>query len=345
MMAADSALVTAAVAAAAEAGRLPPRRSQRLRSRTCWHWPGLKIPRWPRAQPICARLPAGPASSRNGGAPEPPDGSIVVADDLGPGDVAAWAKKVIGIVLGRERKHGPRSDRGPLAGDPAGHRGRGRPCWRSPPVRRSPWMPTAAWSSAGSTPAPAGGLQVRIERAEAEVERGRSERLEPAVTTDGRAVRLLANAGTLVEVEAALAAGAEGIGLLRTELAFLDALDWPDRSRSRGGTGAAAGAAHPPGGDGAHARFRRRQDAAVPDRVRCSEHARSRAGSGWGWRNVDDALAPQMRALLAGFGRHDSADSGADGDRRGRDRRRSRGRARRSRCGRPGSLRIRWWAR
>jgi phosphoenolpyruvate-protein kinase (PTS system EI component) len=46
-------------------------------------------------------------------------------------------------------------------------------------------------------------------------------------------VRLLANAGTLAEVEAALAGGADGIGLLRTELAFLDATDWPDERSHR----------------------------------------------------------------------------------------------------------------
>jgi phosphoenolpyruvate-protein kinase (PTS system EI component) len=49
----------------------------------------------------------------------------------------------------------------------------------------------------------------------------------PAVTQDGRAVRLLCNASTPVEVEAGLAAGAEGVGLLRTELAFLEAAGWP----------------------------------------------------------------------------------------------------------------------
>jgi phosphoenolpyruvate-protein kinase (PTS system EI component) len=42
----------------------------------------------------------------------------------------------------------------------------------------------------------------------------------PAETRDGTAVRLLCNAGTETEVVAGLAAGAEGIGLLRTELAF-----------------------------------------------------------------------------------------------------------------------------
>jgi phosphoenolpyruvate-protein kinase (PTS system EI component) len=48
-----------------------------------------------------------------------------------------------------------------------------------------------------------------------------------AVTADGQAIRLLVNASTEREVLTGLAAGAEGIGLLRTELAFLDAADWP----------------------------------------------------------------------------------------------------------------------
>ncbi|TML89888.1 MAG: phosphoenolpyruvate--protein phosphotransferase [Actinobacteria bacterium] len=49
----------------------------------------------------------------------------------------------------------------------------------------------------------------------------------PAVTRDGEAVALLCNAGTAAEVKAGLAAGAEGVGLLRTELAFLEANAWP----------------------------------------------------------------------------------------------------------------------
>jgi phosphoenolpyruvate-protein kinase (PTS system EI component) len=49
----------------------------------------------------------------------------------------------------------------------------------------------------------------------------------PAVTRDGRIVSLLCNAVTAAEVTAGLEAGAEGIGLLRTELAFLEASAWP----------------------------------------------------------------------------------------------------------------------
>jgi phosphoenolpyruvate-protein phosphotransferase len=54
-----------------------------------------------------------------------------------------------------------------------------------------------------------------------------SARTLPAVTGDGRRIRLLCNASTQAEVEAGLDAGAEGVGLLRTELAFLESKDWP----------------------------------------------------------------------------------------------------------------------
>jgi phosphoenolpyruvate-protein kinase (PTS system EI component) len=56
-------------------------------------------------------------------------------------------------------------------------------------------------------------------------------RADGAVTADGHAVRLLMNASTGREVLAGLEAGAEGIGLLRTELAFLDAPGWPTRAQ------------------------------------------------------------------------------------------------------------------
>jgi phosphoenolpyruvate-protein phosphotransferase len=52
----------------------------------------------------------------------------------------------------------------------------------------------------------------------------------PAVTRDGHMVRLLCNASTPAEVAAGLAAGAEGVGLLRTELAFLEATGWPSEA-------------------------------------------------------------------------------------------------------------------
>jgi phosphoenolpyruvate-protein kinase (PTS system EI component) len=47
------------------------------------------------------------------------------------------------------------------------------------------------------------------------------------VTLSGRSIRLLANASSPAEVDAALRRGAEGVGLVRTELAFLDVDGWP----------------------------------------------------------------------------------------------------------------------
>ena len=55
----------------------------------------------------------------------------------------------------------------------------------------------------------------------------------PAETTDGRRIALLCNAASIAEVEAGLAAGAAGIGLLRTEIAFLQATAWPTEQEHR----------------------------------------------------------------------------------------------------------------
>ena len=77
----------------------------------------------------------------------------------------------------------------------------------------------------------------RIEAARAEAERRRAarqhavaHRLDPAQTKDGHRLRILANAASVAEVVEALDQGAEGVGLLRTELLFLDARAWPSRA-------------------------------------------------------------------------------------------------------------------
>jgi phosphotransferase system enzyme I (PtsI) len=51
--------------------------------------------------------------------------------------------------------------------------------------------------------------------------------LEPGRMSDGTAIPLLANVGSLSNVQNAVAKGAEGVGLLRTEFMFLDAADAP----------------------------------------------------------------------------------------------------------------------
>ena len=67
----------------------------------------------------------------------------------------------------------------------------------------------------------------------ADRERALADRALPAVTRDGHRVRVLVNAATRAELDAGLAAGAEGVGLLRTELAFLEAAEWPTEQDHR----------------------------------------------------------------------------------------------------------------
>ena len=57
-----------------------------------------------------------------------------------------------------------------------------------------------------------------------------AQRGSPCRTRDGWPVTLLANVGSVVEADAAVAAGAAGVGLLRTEMPFLSAPRWPTRA-------------------------------------------------------------------------------------------------------------------
>ncbi len=57
-----------------------------------------------------------------------------------------------------------------------------------------------------------------------------ARRLEPARTKDGHGIRVLANASTVAELEEATRQGAEGVGLMRTELLFLEAMEWPSHA-------------------------------------------------------------------------------------------------------------------
>jgi phosphoenolpyruvate-protein phosphotransferase len=161
-----------------------------------------------------------------GASSEPPAGSVVVADDLGPGEVAAWSGRLAAIVL---------SGSGTTA--------------HAAIVARSLGIPLVTGAGAGvegigdgdeigvdadrgmvwllPDPATRDRLHDRARRLAEQAERDRRERRRPARTADGRRIRLLANAGTAAEVTAALEAGAEGIGLLRSELSFLDAEAWP----------------------------------------------------------------------------------------------------------------------
>jgi phosphoenolpyruvate-protein kinase (PTS system EI component) len=154
---------------------------------------------------------------------------ILVAQDLGPADVAEHGERAAGIALS--------------GGAVTAH---------AAIVARSLGIPMTVQVGAELLEV-ADGAALVVDGAEGEVVLGAStERLEqaesagrarthvraresadstlPAVTVDGRRVRVLVNAATTAEIAAGLTAGAEGAGLIRTELAFLDATGWPSRS-------------------------------------------------------------------------------------------------------------------
>jgi multiphosphoryl transfer protein len=154
---------------------------------------------------------------------------VLVADDLGPADVAEHGERAIAIALS--------------GGAVTAH---------AAIVARSLGIPMTVQAGAELLAVADGSVIVvdgtggevvaepaaeRLQLAEAATRaRAQAHAKEvadselPAVTTDGRRVRVLVNAATGAEVAAGLAAGAEGAGLIRTELAFLDANSWPSRS-------------------------------------------------------------------------------------------------------------------
>jgi phosphoenolpyruvate-protein kinase (PTS system EI component) len=159
-------------------------------------------------------------------------GAILLARDLGPADVAELDEDVGGIAL--------------AAGGPTAH---------AAIVARSLGLPmvvgvgedllAVAPGTELALDGDRGLVVVAPERRRAAEARARmQERLAarrraaesaglPAVTRDGRAVRVLVNAAGAAEARAGFAAGAEGIGLLRTELAFMDAHEWPGEDEHR----------------------------------------------------------------------------------------------------------------
>jgi phosphoenolpyruvate-protein kinase (PTS system EI component) len=177
-----------------------------------------------------ARLASGAAPFER--TPAAAEEVVLVAHDLGPADVGELGPEVRAIVL--------------AAGAVTAH---------AAIVARSLGLPMVVAAGEAALTVPNGaplvvdggdGVAVvepepaRVDLARAAADRRRRERMLarehralPAETRDGRRVRVLANAVTAAEVAAALEAGAEGAGLIRTELAFLDAHDWPDEADHR----------------------------------------------------------------------------------------------------------------
>jgi phosphoenolpyruvate-protein kinase (PTS system EI component) len=172
-----------------------------------------------------SRLASGPAARSSDGRLRGGD-AILLAVDLGPADVAELDDDVRAIALaaGGTTAHAAIVARGlglPMVvglGREALGLGEGSPCIVDGTQGLVIGSPDEARVEA---------VLGELESSRAAQRRAMSAHGLPTVTRDGRTVRVLANASGAAEVRAGLLAGAEGVGLLRTELAFLDATHWP----------------------------------------------------------------------------------------------------------------------
>jgi phosphoenolpyruvate-protein kinase (PTS system EI component) len=157
---------------------------------------------------------------------------VLVADELGPADVAELGDGVAGVAL--------------AGGSPTAHaavvaRGLGIPMVVGlgdavlDARDGAPVCVDGASGTAALDPSPVRLAAARdaVAARQAAAEQARAGSALPSVTRDGHRVRVLVNAATPGELATGLDAGAEGVGLLRTELAFLDASEWPGEAAHR----------------------------------------------------------------------------------------------------------------
>jgi phosphoenolpyruvate-protein kinase (PTS system EI component) len=168
---------------------------------------------------------AGSGSGSNGSG-----GAILVADELGPADILGMEEGE--IVAAAAVRGGPNAHAAIVA------RSLGLPLvlGLDPAVLRvDAGTALVVDGDTGSLTVAPGNEELTAARTAMESAARRksalaAERHLPSETTDGVAVTLLCNVATAAETRAGLEAGAEGVGLLRTELPFLEAATWPDEA-------------------------------------------------------------------------------------------------------------------
>ena len=158
---------------------------------------------------------------------EVPAGSIVLAHELGPSDIAMLDRE---RVIGFATEVGGRTSHSSIVA-----RGRGIPAV----VGVHGLIPAARQGATVVIDGFRGEVLVDPDEATVSTYRGRRERLAqgaaalsqlrdlPAVTPDGRRIELGANIELPSEVEHAVSAGADGVGLFRTEFFYLDRASLP----------------------------------------------------------------------------------------------------------------------
>ena len=158
--------------------------------------------------------------------PTPPDGAVVLlAEEVGAPDLLRYAEQVVAAVSGLG---GPSSHAAIVA------RSLGIPFVVGAPdelLDAADGVRLLVDADAGEVVVdPSAERAARAVPAAADPGAVQSLRSLPTRTTDGVDVSVLANVASAVEARRALAAGAAGVGLLRTELAHLAATAWPSRA-------------------------------------------------------------------------------------------------------------------
>jgi phosphoenolpyruvate-protein phosphotransferase (PTS system enzyme I) len=161
------------------------------------------------------------------GLPDLPHGCVLVAHDIGPSDVAMLdRKRVFGLVteVGSRTSHSAIVARGRGIVAVVGVRGAlqtvrsGDPCVVDGFRGEVEFNPDEESSAR---------YQTRRKRVEHDVLELDALKDQPAITRDGRRVELGANIELPVETEDVLEAGADGVGLFRTEFFYLNRAELP----------------------------------------------------------------------------------------------------------------------
>lgn len=169
------------------------------------------------ARRVVARL-AGVAPP---GIPESTTPFVLVARDLAPADTALLDPAIVQAIVTAEG--GPTSHTAILA------REKGVPAvvGVAGALDLGDGTVVAVDAAAGRVLVDPADDRVAVLRADAEGRARAAVPVGPGRLADGSAVALLANLGSAAEADAAVALGAEGVGLFRTEFLFLDAAEAP----------------------------------------------------------------------------------------------------------------------
>ncbi len=157
-------------------------------------------------------------------------GSIVIAHELSPSDIALLPSQVAALVLGQGSKTSHAAIMARALGIPTVI-GLGQAV-----NEIKDGDPLAINGEQGTVIIhPDQTLQYQIKK-ELQEKQAQQETLikkaaQEAVTKDGKKVKVMANIGSIHEVEIALRYGAEGVGLFRTEFLYLDSNTWPSEEK------------------------------------------------------------------------------------------------------------------